>query len=157
MSLDPALRTRIASLLEADRVVLFMKGEPKAPQCGFSARAVAILQDLGVPFASVDVLADGAIREGIKQYGQWPTIPQLYVDGQLIGGSDIVEQMANSGELCSQRSRARPRGVRHSVAKPVRCTSAPGATCRIGVSTSTKPWSANHWRIAAWSPARACR
>lgn len=99
MSLSPELQQRIVGLLESSRVVLFMKGEPQAPQCGFSARAVAILQDLDVDFASVDVLADGAIREGIKQFGQWPTIPQLYIDGQLIGGSDIVEQMAQSGQL----------------------------------------------------------
>ena len=98
-SLEPALRQRIASLLEAHRVVLFMKGNPAAPQCGFSAKSVAALDALGIDFAHVDVLADPAIREGIKAYGDWPTIPQLYIDGELVGGSDIVEQMANSGEL----------------------------------------------------------
>lgn len=99
MSLDPALRSRIESLLQANRVVLFMKGQPGMPQCGFSAKASGTLEDLGVEFAHVNVLADQDIREGIKAYGNWPTIPQLYVDGELVGGSDIVEQMASSGEL----------------------------------------------------------
>ena len=99
MSLDPALRQRIDALLQANRIVLFMKGGPDAPQCGFSAKAVGILGDLGVDYAHVDVLSDGEIREGIKAYGDWPTIPQLYIGGELVGGSDIIEQMANSGEL----------------------------------------------------------
>jgi monothiol glutaredoxin len=99
MALDPALRQRIDQLLADHRVVLFMKGSPDAPQCGFSARAVAALAPLGIDYAHVDVLADQDIREGIKLYGDWPTIPQLYIDGQLVGGSDIVEQMANAGEL----------------------------------------------------------
>ena len=99
MSLDPALRARIESLLQDNRVVLFMKGVPTAPQCGFSAKAVAALDALGVDYAHVNVLADGEIREGIKVYGDWPTIPQLYIDGELVGGSDIIAQMVNSGEL----------------------------------------------------------
>lgn len=99
MPLDPALRTRIETLLGANAVVLFMKGEPAAPQCGFSAKAVRALADTGVEYVHVDVLADPDIREGIKAYGQWPTIPQLYIGGELVGGSDIVEQMARSGEL----------------------------------------------------------
>ncbi len=99
MSLDPALRQRIESLLGANRIVLFMKGEPRAPQCGFSAKAVGALSGLGVEYAHVNVLADPEIREGIKAYGEWPTIPQLYIDGELVGGSDIIEQMAGSGEL----------------------------------------------------------
>jgi monothiol glutaredoxin len=99
MSLDPALRQRIESLIQGNRVVLFMKGAPDAPQCGFSAKASGLLNDLGVAYAHVDVLADAQIREGIKAYGDWPTIPQLYIGGELVGGSDIVEQMANSGEL----------------------------------------------------------
>ena len=99
MSLDPALRARIDSLLAANPVVLFMKGNPRAPQCGFSAKAVAALDATGATYAHVDVLADPEIREGIKAYGDWPTIPQLYIDGELVGGSDIIEQMANSGEL----------------------------------------------------------
>ena len=99
MSLDPALRARIAILLDGHRVVLFMKGAPDAPQCGFSAKAVAALAAVGVDYAHVDVLSDAEIRDGIKQYGDWPTIPQLYIGGELVGGSDIIVQMANSGEL----------------------------------------------------------
>ncbi len=108
MSLDPALRSRIESILGANRVVLFMKGQPTMPQCGFSAKAVGALQDLGVEFAHVNVLADQEIREGIKAYGDWPTIPQLYVGGELVGGSDIILQMANSGELSSLLGVAAP-------------------------------------------------
>lgn len=99
MSLDPALRARIDGILQASPVVLFMKGSPQAPQCGFSAKAVAILSGLGIDYAHVDVLQDAEIREGIKAYGDWPTIPQLYLGGELVGGSDIVAQMAASGEL----------------------------------------------------------
>ena len=98
-SIEPAVRDRIAGLLQANKVVLFMKGEPRAPQCGFSAKAVGALDGLGVDYAHVDVLADADIREGIKAWGDWPTIPQLYIDGELVGGSDIIVQMANSGEL----------------------------------------------------------
>ncbi|HJW45798.1 MAG TPA: Grx4 family monothiol glutaredoxin [Lysobacter sp.] len=101
MSLDPALRSRIETLLQSNRIVLFMKGEPRAPQCGFSAKAVAALSSLDLDYAHVNVLADPEIREGIKQYGDWPTIPQLYIGGELVGGSDIIEQMVNSGELHS--------------------------------------------------------
>ena len=100
MSLDPALRARIDALLAANKVVLFMKGEPRAPQCGFSAKAAGALASIGLDdYAHVDVLSDPEIRDGIKAYGDWPTIPQLYVNGELVGGSDIVEQMASSGEL----------------------------------------------------------
>ncbi|HEY2346814.1 MAG TPA: Grx4 family monothiol glutaredoxin [Xanthomonadaceae bacterium] len=99
MSLDPALRQRIDSLLQANPVVLFMKGSPDAPRCGFSAKAVGILSSLVPKYASVDVLEDAEIREGIKLYGSWPTIPQLYINGELVGGSDIIEEMLDSGEL----------------------------------------------------------
>ncbi|MEO6364818.1 MAG: Grx4 family monothiol glutaredoxin [Luteimonas sp.] len=99
MSIDTALRQRIESLLAEHRVLLFMKGEPQAPQCGFSAKAIGALDALGVDYGHVDVLADADLREGIKAYGEWPTIPQLYVDGELVGGSDIIEQMAGNGEL----------------------------------------------------------
>ena len=97
--LDPALRERIRRLLDGNRVVLFMKGDPVAPQCGFSARAVGALDGLGADYVHVDVLADPDIRDGIKAYGDWPTIPQLYIEGQLLGGADIIEQMAHTGEL----------------------------------------------------------
>lgn len=99
MSLDPALRSRIEQLLTTNRVVLFMKGEPAAPQCGFSAKAAGLLGATGVKYQHVDVLSDPDIREGIKVYGEWPTIPQLYIDNELVGGSDIIEQIASSGEL----------------------------------------------------------
>jgi monothiol glutaredoxin len=99
MTLTPELRDRIDALLKSNRVVLFMKGSPEQPRCGFSAKAAGILDGLLPDYGHVDVLADGEIREGIKAYGQWPTIPQLYVDGELLGGSDIIEQMLNSGEL----------------------------------------------------------
>jgi monothiol glutaredoxin len=99
MSLNPETRARIEQTLSSNRVVLFMKGDPAAPRCGFSAKAVGILDALAPGYASVDVLADPEIREGIKEYGQWPTIPQLYIAGELVGGSDIIEQLLNSGEL----------------------------------------------------------
>ena len=93
------IKNKIESILSNDRVVLFMKGSPSFPQCGFSARAVAILRELGTQFSSVDVLEDDEIRQGIKEYGNWPTIPQLYIDKKLIGGSDIMMEMFQTGEL----------------------------------------------------------
>jgi len=90
---------KIESILTENPVVLFMKGSPQFPMCGFSARAVAILKELQVEFKSIDVLQDPEIREGIKQYGNWPTIPQLYVNKKLIGGSDIMMEMYQAGEL----------------------------------------------------------
>jgi monothiol glutaredoxin len=99
MSLDPALRQRIDTLLESNPVVLFMKGSPDAPRCGFSAKASSILSSLVPKYATVDVLEDAEIREGIKVYGSWPTIPQLYIGGELVGGSDIIDEMLGSGEL----------------------------------------------------------
>ncbi|MDX1379957.1 MAG: Grx4 family monothiol glutaredoxin [Xanthomonadales bacterium] len=99
MSLSDATRQRIENYLAEDRVVLFMKGTPDQPMCGFSARTVAVLKSLLPSFSSFNVLEDEEIREGIKVYGNWPTIPQLYVDGELVGGCDIVTAMFNSGEL----------------------------------------------------------
>lgn len=92
-------KNKIESYLNQKRVVLFMKGTASFPQCGFSARAVAILRELGTDFSTVDVLADDEIRNGIKEYGNWPTIPQLYIDKKLIGGSDIMMEMFEAGEL----------------------------------------------------------
>jgi monothiol glutaredoxin len=89
----------IDQLVKNNRVVLFMKGTADFPQCGFSMRAVQIVKALGVPFQTVNVLADPEVREGVKQYADWPTIPQLYVDGQFIGGSDIAMEMFQNGEL----------------------------------------------------------
>jgi monothiol glutaredoxin len=91
--------TRIAALLAEHPVVLFMKGTQYFPQCGFSAKAVSILEHFGVEPHTVDVLADPEIRVGIKTYSNWPTIPQLYVKGELVGGSDILMEMVESGEL----------------------------------------------------------
>ena len=90
---------RIKSELTSSPVVLFMKGTPDFPQCGFSAHTVEILRSYGVQFASEDVLADPAIREGIKRYSNWPTIPQVYIDGKFVGGCDIVHEMHERGEL----------------------------------------------------------
>lgn len=99
MSLDPETRSAIESLVTENHVVLFMKGTPQQPQCGFSAKAVAALDMLVPDYSTVDVLQHAAIREGIKLYGNWPTIPQLYVAGELVGGSDIVLEMMQTGEL----------------------------------------------------------
>lgn len=99
MSLDPELRERIDSQVKSARVVLYMKGSPRQPMCGFSAKTAGILDGLLGDYETVDVLQDEDIREGIKEYGQWPTIPQLYIDGELVGGCDIVTGMFNSGEL----------------------------------------------------------
>ena len=90
---------RIDQLVKGNDVVLFMKGSALFPQCGFSGRAIAILDRLGVPYETVDVLQDQEIREGIKAYSEWPTIPQLYVKGEFVGGSDIMMEMFESGEL----------------------------------------------------------
>ena len=92
-------KDRIDALVKANEVVLFMKGTPLFPQCGFSSRAVAILDHLHAKFETVDVLQDQEIRQGIKEYSDWPTIPQLYVKGEFVGGSDIMMEMFESGEL----------------------------------------------------------
>ncbi|MDK2766751.1 MAG: Grx4 family monothiol glutaredoxin [Sphingomonas sp.] len=90
---------RIQTLVDSNDVLLFMKGTPLFPQCGFSNRAVSILTHLGVEFESVDVLQDQEVRQGIKAFSDWPTIPQLYVKGEFVGGSDIMMEMYESGEL----------------------------------------------------------
>ena len=90
---------RIAEIVNANDVVLFMKGTPLFPQCGFSSRAIAILDNIGVGYESVDVLQDMEIRQGIKEFSEWPTIPQLYVKGEFVGGSDIMMEMFEAGEL----------------------------------------------------------
>jgi monothiol glutaredoxin len=96
------IQKEIQELVTTNRVVLFMKGTPQFPQCGFSSAAAQMLKTSGCEeFASVNVLADNDIREGIKQYANWPTIPQLYVDGEFVGGADIMREMAQSGELQS--------------------------------------------------------
>ena len=98
---DQATMDRIKSEIDANPVLLFMKGTPVFPQCGFSARVVQILTNMGVPFKGVNVLEDMEIREGIKAYTNWPTIPQLYVAGEFVGGCDIITEMFQAGELQS--------------------------------------------------------
>ncbi len=93
------IRDAIAEAIGEHKVILFMKGTPEAPACGFSARTVAILQSLDAPFAAVDILPDPRIRQQLSAISNWPTIPQLFVDGELLGGCDIVTEMHESGEL----------------------------------------------------------
>ncbi|AJP72706.1 Grx4 family monothiol glutaredoxin [Sphingomonas hengshuiensis] len=94
-----SVHERIAALVAENSVLLFMKGTPQAPQCGFSASVIKVLDAVGTPYATVNVLADPYIREGIKEFSDWPTIPQLYVKGEFVGGCDIVREMYESGEL----------------------------------------------------------
>ena len=96
---DPAIHDRISKLVADHPVLLFMKGTPLFPQCGFSSRAIAMLDRLGIEYDTVDVLQDMEIRQGIKEFSDWPTIPQLYVKGEFVGGSDIMTEMYQSGEL----------------------------------------------------------
>ena len=93
------INSRLSDIVTANDVVLFMKGTPLFPQCGFSSRAVAILDHCGVAYESIDVLQDMEIRQGIKNFSDWPTIPQLYVKGEFVGGSDIMMEMFEAGEL----------------------------------------------------------
>ncbi|MFN6954616.1 MAG: Grx4 family monothiol glutaredoxin [Acetobacteraceae bacterium] len=109
---DP-IHQQIAAEIEANPVVLYMKGTPMFPQCGFSARVVQVLTHMGVPFKGVNVLEDMEIREGIKSFSNWPTIPQLYVKGEFIGGCDIVTEMFQSGELATLLAE---KGVPHRTA-----------------------------------------
>jgi len=90
---------RIRAAIASDRIVIFMKGTRNFPMCGFSAATVQVFEQLGVPFTTVDVLADPELREAIKQFSNWPTIPQVYVDGKFVGGCDIVRELYESGEL----------------------------------------------------------
>jgi monothiol glutaredoxin len=111
MTDDP--KARIAEAVKAADVLLFMKGTPLFPQCGFSSRAVTILDRLGVEYATVDVLQDQGIRQSIKEYSDWPTIPQLYVKGEFVGGSDIMMEMYEAGELASLFA---SKGIAHAAA-----------------------------------------
>jgi monothiol glutaredoxin len=97
--MDAALETRIKALIASSPVFVFMKGSKLMPQCGFSNNVVQILHNLGIPFETFDVLSDMDIRQGIKDYSNWPTIPQVYVKGEFLGGSDILIEMYNNGEL----------------------------------------------------------
>ncbi|MBL0954563.1 MAG: Grx4 family monothiol glutaredoxin [Leptospira sp.] len=97
--MEQELKDKIESLINSEKVFLFMKGTPEMPQCGFSAGVVSTLKQQGIPFGSFNVLSDMKVREGIKEYTNWPTIPQLYINGEFVGGHDITVQMAQSGEL----------------------------------------------------------
>jgi monothiol glutaredoxin len=97
--MDATVTDRIKSDLSGNDVVLFMKGSPVFPQCGFSAAVVQVLTHLGVKFKGIDILQDPSLRQGIKEFSNWPTIPQLYVKGEFVGGCDIVREMFESGEL----------------------------------------------------------
>jgi monothiol glutaredoxin len=97
--MTPELKERIDKLVEDNKIMVFMKGTKLMPQCGFSNNVVQILNTLGVPFETMDVLADQEIRQGIKEYSNWPTIPQVYINGEFVGGSDILIEMYNTGEL----------------------------------------------------------
>jgi monothiol glutaredoxin len=97
--MTPELQQRIDSLIKDNKIMVFMKGNKLMPQCGFSNNVVQILNVLGVPYETVDVLADYDIRDGIKQYSNWPTIPQVYINGEFIGGSDVMIELYNNGEL----------------------------------------------------------
>ncbi|MDB9537455.1 Grx4 family monothiol glutaredoxin [Dolichospermum planctonicum CS-1226] len=97
--MTPELKERIDTLVEENKIMVFMKGNKLMPQCGFSNNVVQILNTLGVPFETIDVLADYEIRQGIKEYSNWPTIPQVYINGQFVGGSDILIELYNKGEL----------------------------------------------------------
>ena len=99
MNLDDDTRARIDTLVAENRVLLFMKGNRQFPQCGFSATVVQILDSLLPDYQTVDVLADPAIRDGVKEYSSWPTVPQLYIDGAFQGGCDIIREMYEGGEL----------------------------------------------------------
>ena len=97
--MDDGLRERIKTTIEGNKVVLFMKGSKNFPQCGFSAHVVGILKEHAVDFRDVNILTDAELRQGLKEYSNWPTYPQLYVDGKLVGGADIVSSLHESGEL----------------------------------------------------------
>ncbi|MBN3886594.1 MULTISPECIES: Grx4 family monothiol glutaredoxin [unclassified Nostoc] len=97
--MTPELKDKIDSLLQQNKILVFMKGNKLMPQCGFSNNVVQILNTLGVPFETVDVLSDPEIRQGIKEYSSWPTIPQVYINGEFLGGSDILIELYQKGEL----------------------------------------------------------
>jgi len=97
--MTPEVKDKIDNLLTQNKIMVFMKGTKLMPQCGFSNNVVQILNTLGVPFETLDILADQEIRQGIKEYSNWPTIPQVYIDGQFVGGSDILIELYQKGEL----------------------------------------------------------
>ena len=119
MSDEHPIRDAIAEAIAENEVILFMKGSPDAPACGFSARTVGALQALGTPFAAVDILPDPRIRQELSALSNWPTIPQLFVNGELVGGCDIVTEMYESGELAQTLGVAQPAGAPEAEAPSV--------------------------------------
>lgn len=97
--MTPELKERLDSLVNQNKILVFMKGNKLMPQCGFSNNVVQILNTLGVPFDTVDILEDSELRQGIKEYSNWPTIPQVYIDGEFVGGSDVLIELYQKGEL----------------------------------------------------------
>ena len=97
--MNPILQTKIEGQIKSDRIVLYMKGTPQTPQCGFSAATVQVLQSLGQKFTSFDVLQDPELRQGLKEFSNWPTFPQVYINGEFVGGCDIVMELHQRGEL----------------------------------------------------------
>ena len=124
---DNEIRDLIAKAIDENEVILFMKGTPDSPACGFSARTVAMLQSLETPFAAVDILPDPRIRQELSTISNWPTIPQLFVEGELIGGCDIVTEMYESGELATRL------GVPQPEAEPQPPQAAAPATAPLGI------------------------
>ena len=122
---EQQISTAIQEAIAENDVILFMKGTPEAPRCGFSARTAAVLESLGAPFAAVDILPDPRIRQELSALSNWPTIPQLFVRGELVGGCDIVMEMYESGEL------AQTIGVAPSAEGPAPTTAEPGAPMTI--------------------------
>ncbi|MDX1625433.1 MAG: Grx4 family monothiol glutaredoxin [Wenzhouxiangellaceae bacterium] len=144
MNLDPAIRDRIHEMVTGNKVMLFMKGTPKMPQCGFSAQTAGVLDTLlDGEYASFNVLEDNDIREGIKLYGNWPTIPQLYIDGELVGGCDIVMEMFNAGELHEMFGMEAPDRT------PPEMEITPKAAEKIGAFLEAHPGQALHFRIGS--------
>ena len=105
--MDDSIKQRIEKDVKSNKIMLYMKGTPESPMCGFSARTVDILKQYHIPFKAFNVLDDEAIRTGIKEYSEWPTIPQLYVNGEFIGGCDIITEMHNNGELSELLNKAK--------------------------------------------------
>ena len=116
MSLSPELQARLQGIVDSSPCVLFMKGNPVAPQCGFSAQVVQVLNRLLPEYQTFDVLSDGEVRDGVKEFSDWPTIPQLYVGGEFMGGCDIVKEMYDSGELHGALGMERPAPTADQVA-----------------------------------------
>ena len=140
MSIDPGLQARIQEIIDSDNVVLFMKGTRHFPQCGFSATVTQILSQLVPQFKTVNVLTDAAIRDGIKQFSEWPTIPQLYVKGKFVGGCDIVRELFQSGELKGliASEGAGPEGATAPVPAPATAAAPSASEPKISVSAAAK-------------------